>query len=288
MNGKNESLDNTNENNIKEALQRIEHGLENINTNEEWLKLLSFQSRFHNYSFHNTVMLYLQLPAASHVAGYNHWKSFGRFVKKGEKSLKIFAPLLYKVKSEKVESTDDKYNLKGFKLVSVFDLSQTDGDDSKIPVVIGGLKGNSEDLNQLYYSLIEKFIIDVQERTDIKAKGTYDIIKKVITIKSGMPYQQKLKTLIHEFAHHIQHTCHFNTESRDLEEIIAESTSYIVCSYLGINSDDYSFPYIKSWCKDIKQLKLVGDTIQKIASKIITLTNTEPLETDKTADKEAS
>jgi antirestriction protein ArdC len=109
----------------------------------------------------------------------------------------------------------------------------------------------------------------VKERPDIRAKGTYDIIKKVITIKSGLSYQQKIKTLVHEYVHHIHHSKYHNEESRDLSEIIAESTAYIVCSNIGVQCDDYSIPYLKTWCNDIRQLKMVGITIQKIAREII-------------------
>lgn len=276
------------ENSIKKALKQIEEGLANIDTNEEWLKLMSFQARFHSYSFNNIMMIYLQNPEATYVAGYHQWKKFDRYVRKGETSLKIFAPLMCKREQINDDFSDDMYEIRGFKLVSVFDLFQTDGSDEKLPILITGLKTNSNDLQKVYFALTERFIIDIQEKTGMRAKGSYDLVKKVITIKAGLSSQQKIKTLIHEYAHHLHHTKYFNEESRDIGEIIAESSAFIVCSHLGINCKDYSIPYVKTWCNDISQLKLAGDTIQKISCNIIKLISEKPLVTATNADQEAS
>jgi antirestriction protein ArdC len=272
--------------NVQKALEHIEDGLKNIQNNQEWIKFLAFQSRFHDYSFNNTLLIYLQDPNASFVCGYSTWRNMDRYVIKGQKAIKILAPCRYKVEQEDDE-TSDMYVVKGFRVVSVFDLRQTDGDTSSIPIVIHGMKDDSNDLTALYDSLINSMLeIEVKEVSNIRPKGYYDPVNQLIAINSSLATKQKIKTLIHEYTHHLHLTRYFNDESRDLAEVIAESSAYIVSSYLGIDTSDYSIPYINSWTKDTNGLKLIGNKIQQISHEIIN-SIIKPLENANACSQEA-
>lgn len=175
---------------VADAVKRIEQGLDNINTSAEWLKFLSFQSMFYHYSFCNTVLIFLQNPCASHVAGFTRWKSLGRFVRRGEKSIKIFAPCTYKSEPEG-DSTEKPAILKGFRLASVFDIGQTDGDDSTIPVVVRGLSGDGDDLAHLYEEIRGSLEIPVVEAIDMAAKGAMILfIKSSISIHRSLMFRR--------------------------------------------------------------------------------------------------
>lgn len=252
--------------NIRDAFEQLEQAISNIDSNEAWLNYLSFQSRFYNYSFSNMIMIYMQNPKSSYVAGYKAWQRMGRQVKKGEKSIKILAPIRYKVENE---NTNEKvFILKCFRLASVFDLSQTDGDDDKLPALITGLKGELQE-DTVYTQLLTLIDIPVAEVDSIKGNGCYNIDSQSIQIKSTISSTQKVKTLVHEYAHHLHHIQHFNNESYDIGEVIAESTAFIVCNHLGIDSSDYSFGYIKGWGENVDTVKAVGHKSQAIAKHII-------------------
>ena len=256
---------------LQTAYDRLEQAVACIDTNEEWLKYLKFQSRFYSYSFYNSILIWLQNPAATYVAGFSSWNQLNRLIKKGEHSIKIFAPIKYKMEKEGEDSVDTKgvFILKGFRLVSVFDLSQTTGDDSKLPVVISGIRESNADHEELYQRLRNKIEIPITEVDSMAAKGSYNPETKEIQIKSSLSSIQKVKTLIHELAHHIHLTKYFNDETRDIGEVMAESTAYVVCQHLGIDSGEYSFGYIKTWAKEPEIIKTVGGKVQKIARKII-------------------
>lgn len=250
---------------VQAAYEQLEQALENIDSNEEWLKYLSFQAKFYNYSFSNMIMIFNQMPLASYVAGYKTWQTLGRHVMKGAKSIKIFAPLRRNVEADGED--EEAYVIQGFKLASIFDLSQTIGDDNMVPVLVTGLR-DGHDCDDVYQKLLSIIEIPVTE-TEISSNGLYNIKNPKIQIKSTLSTTHKVKTLIHEYAHHLHHTHLYNDESYDIGEVIAESSAYIVCSYLKINSADYSFGYIKGWCKDLNIIKKVGHKAQVIAHSII-------------------
>ncbi len=251
------------------AYEKLEEAIANIESNEEWINYLNFQSRFPSYSFGNTMMIFMQRPTSTLVAGYNKWKEFDRFVKKGEQGIKIFAPISQKLKKEvDGEETKTIFLLKGFKLVTVFDLSQTDGSDEKLPTLVKGLESQEGD-EETYIRLKSIIDIPVSEFDSLSAKGVYSINDKSIAIKSSLSYSQKVKTLIHEYAHHMHLTEHFGDESYDAGEVIAESVAFIVSSHLGIDSSDYSFGYVKGWARDVETVKSVGHKVQIIAKSLI-------------------
>lgn len=254
---------------VHEAYEKLQEVLKNINSNESWLQYLSFQSKFYNYSFHNTVLIYSQNPNASYVCGYRKWQSLNRFVKKGQQSLKILAPMLYKAKED--EYGDDLKRLHGFRLVSVFDISQTDGSDEYLPILVTGLRGTVDGEETLYKRILSHIDIPVTEVAELDSKGRYYIANPRIEIKASLSGIQRIKTVLHEFSHHVHQTKHYTDESYDVSEVIAESTAFIVCNVLGFDTTDYSAGYVESWNQDKKNLETIAGKIQKIASEIISL-----------------
>ena len=274
---------NKNQEKIQAALNRIEEGLDTINTDEDWLHFLAFQSLFYNYSFRNAMLIYLQNPEASYVKGFKAWNQIGRYVKKGAKGLAILAPCYRKVEDFKEPENKSEYQdsegekvikrvISGFKVTYVFDIADTDGSDEYLPVLVKGLAGNSEQEQEIYEKL-KVFISTehpVQEVTGTASKGSYNLATGVISVRSDVEYLQKIKTILHEFAHAIDFAMHPEEDiSRNRRELIAESVAYVVSMRLGLDTSRYSISYIKSWLKDKEELKIVADTVQKVAAKII-------------------
>lgn len=274
---------NKNQEKIQAALDRIEEGLATINTDEDWLHFLAFQSLFYNYSFRNAMLIYLQNPEASYVKGFKAWNQIGRYVKKGAKGLAILAPCYRKVEDFKEPENKSEYQdsegekvikrvISGFKVTYVFDIADTDGSDEYLPVLVKGLAGNSEQEQEIYEKL-KAFISTehpVQEVTGTASKGSYNLATGIISVRSDVEYLQKIKTLLHEFAHAIDFAMHPEEDiSRNRRELIAESVAYVVSMRLGLDTSRYSISYIKSWLKDKEELKIVADTVQKVAAKII-------------------
>lgn len=274
---------NKNQEKIKAALERIENGLAAINTDEDWLKYLSFQSQFYNYSFRNTMLIYLQNPEASFVKGYKAWNKLGRYVKKGAKGLAILAPCYRKVEDFKEPDNESEYQdsegekvtkkvISGFRAAYVFDIADTDGSDEYLPVLVKGLAGNSGQEKEIYEKL-KAFIATehpVQEVTGTASKGSYNLETGVICVRSDVEYLQKIKTILHEYAHSIDFAMHPGQDiSRNRRELVAESVAFVVSLRLGLDTSRYSMGYIKSWLKDKDELKIVADAVQKVAARII-------------------
>lgn len=274
---------NKNHEKIKAALERIENGLAAINTDEDWLKYLSFQSQFYNYSFRNTMLIYLQNPEASFVKGYKAWNKLGRYVKKGAKGLAILAPCYRKVKDFKEPDNESEYQdsegekvtkkvISGFRAAYVFDIADTDGSDEYLPVLVKGLAGNSGQEKEIYEKLKAFISMEhpVQEVTGTASKGSYNLETGVICVRSDVEYLQKIKTILHEYAHSIDFAMHPGQDiSRNRRELVAESVAFVVSLRLGLDTSRYSMGYIKSWLKDKDELKIVADAVQKVAAKII-------------------
>lgn len=274
---------NKNQEKIQAALERIENGLEAINTDEDWLGYLRFQSKFYNYSFRNTMLIFSQNPEASYVKGYRAWNDLGRYVKKGAKGLAILAPCFRKVedfkepenKSEYQDSEGEKVTKKaisGFRVVYVFDIADTDGSEEYLPVLVKGLAGDSEQEKEIYERLKAFISMEhpVQEVMGATAKGSYHLETGVICVRADMEHLQKIKTLLHEYAHSLDFAMHPEEDiSRNRRELVAESVAFVVSMRLGLDTSRYSVGYIKSWLRDKDELKVVADTIQKVAARII-------------------
>ena len=269
---------------VKELTAQLEEGLNALKDSDEYKKFLTCMSKFHSYSYNNTLLIMMQMPQATYVAGFNSWKNnFHRNVKKGEKGIKILAPAPYK-KMVEMKKTDqngktfiqeEEVTIPCFKPVTVFDVSQTEGEP--IPELINGeLKSDVIDYDRLFKAL--KGVTDIPiEITDItgEAKGYFDPKDSRIVIQENMSQSQTIKTMIHEIAHSIlhDHTKQENTEKKDrnTKEVEAESVAFTVCKHFGISTDDYSFGYILGWSKDasLKEFKSSLETIQRCSSRII-------------------
>lgn len=273
-----------NQEKIKAALNRIEDSLAAINTDEDWIHFLCFQAQFYNYSFGNAILIFSQNPNATYVKGYKAWNQLGRYVKKGSKGLAILAPCIRKVEVFKEPENRNLYHDKeaekeirkvvsGFRIAYVYDIADTDGDDSMLPVLVTGLAGNGEQEKEIYERLLNVISKEhcVQVVSGTASKGSFNLETKVISIRGDLEYLQKIKTLLHEYAHLLDFQMHPEDDiSRNRRELIAESVAFIASLRLGLDTSRYSMSCIKSWLKDKEELKIIADSVQKIAYTIIT------------------
>ena len=278
-------------NQLKEITERLEQGVKDIFTSEMYTKYLLTMSKFHNYSFNNTLLIAMQRPDATLVAGYNAWKNkFNRYVKKGEKGIQIIAPAPVKEREEREKIDKDTgltvLNENGepeievverviprFRVTTVFDYAQTDGEP--LPTLeVNELTARVKD-----YTLLKEAIEQVSPvpirfgEIEGSAKGYYSHMDKEICVRTDMGESQTIKTMIHEVAHAMLHDSDQmkqRGEEKDqlTKETEAESIAFTVCSALGIDTSDYSFPYVASWAsgKELKELKDSMDTIRLTAA----------------------
>lgn len=262
---------------IKEITEQLEQGVKEVFTSGRYTEYLDTMSKFYHYSANNCMLIMMQKPEATMVASYNHWKNdFNRQVKKGEKAIKILAPIPHKRTKEvtlqdgTVESRESQWL--SFRAVPVFDISQTEGDP--LPTLTERLSGNVEQYDELLAKIVACAPVPVGfEEIQGSALGYFSGAENRIVVRSGMPQEQTIKTLIHEVAHSMLH-CDGGEETdadRETREVQAESVAYTVCKYLGINTDGYSFGYIAGWSgdKDVKQLTESIEIIRKTARTII-------------------
>ena len=274
---------------VKEITTRLEHGVQELLESNRYKEYLNVMSKFHNYSTNNLMLIFMQKPDATLIAGYNSWKNlFGRQVQKGEKGIKILAPSPYKIK-KKIEKTDPQTHkpiigengnpvteeievtVPAFKVVSVFDISQTSG--RELPQVgINELVGEVNGYEDFFEAIKKSCPVPIEyENIATNAKGY--CTKDRIAIKEGMSQVQNVKTVIHELAHH---KLHFGDDksfqTRNRKEVEAESVAYTICQHYGIDTSEYSFGYIASWSagKKLDELKESLEVIQKASSEIIT------------------
>lgn len=262
----------TQENKVNKLFGMLKEGVEKIKTSDDWKSILTFQAKFHNYSFKNVMLILLQRPSASRVASYTTWKKVGRQVVKGAKAINIMAPHTYKVKDSETEEEEEKL---GFHQASVFDISDTKGEP--VPSLnIQELSGDTEDYRKFYTLLKTISPVPVKEETITDGpKGYYHLVEDYIAVKKGMKAHQKCKTLVHEIAHSILHRLDKKDENRMLSrgdrEIEAEGTAFVVLTYFGFDTSDYSFPYVATWSKSAEPeaIEKAGATIQKTADALI-------------------
>lgn len=277
---------------IKEIIQQLEAGIKDMYTSKKYMEYLTTMSKFHGYSLNNTLLIAAQNPQASLVAGFNSWeKNFDRHVKRGEKAIKILAPAPYtrKVLHEKVnpdtgEMLLDKngnpikeeieVKLTSFRVVSVFDVSQTVG--KELPSMAHDLEDNINDYPLYMQALKEVSDVPIVfEKIEGAAHGYYNRATDSIAVKTGMSESQTLKTMIHEIAHSILHNenvADAGEKNRRTKEVEAESVAYTVCKHFGIDTSGYSFGYIAGWSadKELSELKASLETIRKTSSGLIT------------------
>lgn len=255
----------------------LEHGLETYATSDKYRDLLKTMSKFHSYSAQNCLLILEQNPQASFVAGFDSWKrNFNRYVKRDSHAIMIKSPCRYKVKDE---ATGEEQERLGFKASYVFDISCTAQIQGKPVVQIGvdNLQGSVQNFSDMILCLTSCADIPVlYQKLKGKTNGMYteqDNERKII-IDSSLSEIQTVKTLIHELAHSHLHSSVCDgkkKKTREQKELEAESVAFIVCSYFGIDTSDYSFPYILSWSAE-KFREILKDSmsdIQKVSSYII-------------------
>lgn len=293
----------TSKDRMREIVDSIENGIKELFESDKYRKYLATMSRFHRYSVNNTMLIYMQRPDATHVAGFNKWRDqFGRNVLKGEKGIRIIAPTPYKKKVEEIK-TDPETNaplldadgkaiieekeirIPMFKVVSVFDVSQTTG--KPLPQLAADLSGNVQQYEVFMEALRRASPVPIEIKPVARdTDGFFSIKAQSITIRAGMSEVQTVCAAVHEIAHAKLHDYEHMTEladdgetilvpgekSRNTEEVEAESISYAVCQYYGIETGENSFGYIATWSKgkELKELRASLETINKTASELIT------------------
>ncbi len=281
---------------VKEITDKLEAGLKELFESEKYKSYLSTMSKFHNYSFNNTLLIAMQKPEATLVAGYQAWqKNFERHVNKGEKAIRILAPAPYKIKEERdkldpvtgemmfdengmPQKEETEVTIPAFRAVSVFDVSQTDGKpipELEVNELLSTVEGYEDFVQALMNISPVPFAFE-----DIPgdSKGYFSTAEKRIAVQENMSESQTLKTMVHEVAHSRLHDKEVNqsmdipVKDRNTKEVEAESVAFTVCQHFGIDTSDYSFGYIAGWSsgRNMKELKSSLDTIRKTASELIT------------------
>jgi antirestriction protein ArdC len=257
-------------------------------TSEGWLEYLTFAARFRQYSFNNTLLILMQCPTATRVASYKKWLEVGRQVRKGEKSLSIFAPMTRK--REDAKTGEERTYVSGFRLVPVFDVSQTEGDalpeDPATPVLLDG-EAPAGLFDALAAIVAEKGYALRFGPSERGENGYTSPTDSIIQITEGLSAAQTCKTLIHEVAHLLLHTADKAlTEDailhRNVAEIEAESVAHIVSEVHGLPTDAYSVPYVAGWSNGKTEvIAATADRVLKTTKQI--LAKTEPVEEEAAA-----
>ena len=293
----------TNRERLQEITAGIEQGIKELFESEKYMRYLSVMSKFHRYSVNNTMLIYMQKPEATLVAGFNKWKNqFERHVKKGEHGITIIAPTPYKKKIEEMKRDPDTHALildadgkavmeekeieiPMFRPVKVFDVSQTDG--KPLPELASSLSGTVPHYEAFLEAVRRSASVPIEfEAMAANTDGYFSPDRQRIAIREGMSEVQTVSATVHEVAHSklhdrqkIQETSAAGDNAsdqpkpkdRNTEEVEAESISYAVCQYFGIQTGENSFGYIASWSKDkdLKELRASLETINKTSCELI-------------------
>ena len=281
-------MTNTRNQKMEEVQNLLKTGVEKIQNSEEFKKYLTVMSKFHNYSLNNTLLIYLQNPNATAVAGFNKWKKdFHRTVKKGEKSIRILAPIL---KNKELLESDENNNqesknenkiIVGYRPVPVFDISQTVGEElpqAPKPIDLEGSYPLYEQNKNILKKLTGYEVVEAPREDG--ADGSCNYETKIISIKKNLSEFQKMKTLLHECGHALLHGSLINNDNLDsfevevmnnrhIREVEAESVSFVVGQFLGFDSSEYSFNYIVNWSGKSEYLENSLKRIRNTANQII-------------------
>ena len=298
---------------LKEITDRLEQGIAELFDSERYKEYLKVMSKFHNYSFRNTVLIAMQKPDASLLAGFSAWKNnFERNVMRGQKGIKIIAPSPYKIKQEmqkidphtqkpiigkdgKPVTEEKEITIPAYKVVSVFDVSQTEG--KELPdIAVDELTGDVDRYKDFFAALEKTSPVPIAfENIEGGSHGYYHLEDKRIAINEGMSELQTLKTAIHEIAHAKLHDIDLNAPKdeqprvdRRTREVEAESVAYTVCQHYGLDTSDYSFGYVARWSsgRELSELKSSLETIRSAAAEIINSIDENLAELQKAQDKE--
>ena len=285
---------------LREITDSIEQGIKDLFESDKYRQYLRTMSRFHRYSVNNTLLIAMQRPDATRVAGYNKWRDqFGRHVRKGEKGIQIIAPTPYKKKIDAVKVDPDtkapvldqdgnavmeeiEIKIPMFRVVSVFDVSQTEG--RPLPEIVSDLTGNIQQYDTFMEALQRSSPVPISiEPITPTTDGYFSLTDQSITIRAGMSEVQTVCASVHEIAHAKLHNYAVaNTQSEQFEEtpkrdqrtkeVEAESIAYAVCQYYGIETAENSFGYIAGWSKgkELSELRASLETINQTASELVT------------------
>ncbi|MGN1382756.1 MAG: ArdC-like ssDNA-binding domain-containing protein [Eubacterium sp.] len=283
---------------VKSITDQLEAGIKALFESDSFRQYLQTMSKFHDYSLNNTILIAMQKPDATLVAGYTSWqKQFGRQVQKGEKGIRILAPTPYKKRMEvekkdpdtgavlkRPDGTSEKETkevlIPAFKVVNVFDVSQTDG--KPLPSLgVNELTGDVAQYEMFFEALKHTCPVPIRfEQIEGGAKGYFHTKENRIAIQEGMSQVQTIKTAIHEMTHQALHSVASETKpdskmpklTRNVMETEAEAVAFTVCSHYGIDTGDYSFPYLVAYSsgKSTPELKASLDKIRRTASEMIT------------------
>ena len=277
---------------LEEITKKLEKGVKDVFDGDNFKEYLNFCAKLPRYSVNNQLLIMMQRPDATMCQSFSNWKDMNRFVKKGEKGIRILAPSPYKMEKEQ-EKTDAngkaildangepvkekvEVTVNAFKPVSTFDISQTEGDP--VPMVgVNELSGSVEDYEKLLNAIKEVVPVPVSfENIESGAKGYFHLEENRIVIQEGMSEVQTVKTFIHEAAHQALHSReaydkNADKKTQNQKETEAESVAYVVCAHYGIDTSDYSFPYVATWSadKEVPELKTSLDIIRRTASDLI-------------------
>lgn len=276
---------------IAQLFDRLEVGVKSAFSSDNFKKYLELMSKFHTYSANNVCLILMQCPNASMVASASKWKSLERNIKKGSKAIRILIPNFYKKKIETEEKDENgnpvtiERDAVYFSIGNVFDVSQTWGEE--LSTICRELQEgeNEEEIKSIIDAATEVAELPVLY-WNLKdgSKGFFSKQKKQIVIKKDMSNLQTCKTLIHEIAHSRLHG-EETDKTRPVKEIEAESIAFVVCSYFGLDTSEYSFEYVASWAKDkdTKELKEILNSIQKETKKLIQEIEVKLLEKERVA-----
>ncbi len=278
---------------MEEIGKKLEQGVKAVFTTEKYKDYLNFCAKLPRYSVNNQLLIMLQRPDATLCQSFTGWKDVNRFVKKGEKGIRILAPAPYKLEKEqeKKDATGNvirdkdgepvrekvEVTVNAFKPVSTFDVSQTEGEP--LPQLgVSELAGSVDGYGKLMDAIKEAVPVPIAfEQIDSGAKGYFHLEENRIVVQEGMSEAQTVKTLLHEASHQALHSReamdkNADRKSRAQKEVEAESVAYVVCQHYGIDTSDYSFAYVATWSegKEVPELKASLDTIRRAASELIT------------------
>ena len=261
---------------LAQAHQHIEHAVHAIVTGDQWRQMLDVAARFHTYSPNNIWLILAQNPDATRVAGFHTWRKVRRQVRKGERGIAILAPMVSRIRPVTDADTAERPELvrvlRGFRVVYVFDVSQTDG--NPIPDVTPTLLAGED--NAGWYDRLAPLVatagFTLGRKDCAPANGTTNFTTRQVTIRPDLSPAQAVKTLTHELGHVLLHDDAERTAlDRARMEVEAESTAYLICATLGIDTDNYSFPYLARWSQgDTELIQATAERAISCARRILT------------------
>jgi hypothetical protein len=257
---------------LRELHEQLERQVTELVTSEDWARMLQTASRFHRYSFGNVCLIMAQMPTATRVAGFNTWKDLGRYVRKGEHAIRILAPCRYKVTDD---DGDECYVVRGFTTASVFDISQTEGEevaDLRPELVVGEAPAGMWDALAGQVEAAGFVVARCESVEEIGgANGRTDYAARTVKVRDDVDDAQAVKTLAHELAHIL---CDHEHDIRAMGcrgrlEVEAESVAYVVCSHAGMSTAGYSLSYVARWAGgDASVVRQTAEKVVKVAGAI--------------------